>query len=91
MAQDCSVKPIELCRAIGDRDGIFLHFARWQIKARRWDLAQENIAKVTRPELADLKRRLERSLLYRRTGQVDALELPGEIKAPQLKFQSINP
>ena len=46
-----------------DREGVFVHMARWQIKMGRWEEARANLANVTRPEHAELKARLSRNLV----------------------------
>ncbi len=68
-----------------DREGVFIHFARWQIKLGRWDEARASLAEVTRPEHAELKARLERSLLRKETGGDDLLPAPRTpIETPRL-------
>lgn len=70
-----------------DRDGIFLHFARWQIKSGRWEEAQRNLAKVEMPEHAELKRRLERNLLLKQNSLDDVPEVRPAIEAPKLELK----
>lgn len=45
-----------------DRQGVSLHQARWQLKAGRWEAARTNLAAVTDPQHAEVKKRLEQSL-----------------------------
>ncbi len=45
-----------------DRDGIFLHLARWHLRLGQWDAARTNIALVAHPSLAEVKARLQRNL-----------------------------
>lgn len=44
-----------------EREGVRLHFARWQIRARRWEEARTQLDLVTDPSWLELKARLERS------------------------------
>jgi tetratricopeptide (TPR) repeat protein len=46
----------------GDRDGIFLHLARWHLRLGQWDAVRTNLALVARPEHLVLKARLQRNL-----------------------------
>ncbi|MFM7102476.1 MAG: hypothetical protein ACKOET_16480 [Verrucomicrobiota bacterium] len=45
-----------------DRQGVSLHQARWQLKAGRWEAARTNLAAVTDPQHAEVRKRLEQSL-----------------------------
>lgn len=45
-----------------DRQGVYLHQARWQMKAGRWAAARTSLAAVTDPAHAEVKRRLEQNL-----------------------------
>jgi tetratricopeptide (TPR) repeat protein len=44
-----------------EREGVRLHFARWQIRAARWTEARTNLDLVSDSSLNDLKSRLERN------------------------------
>ena len=77
-----------------DREGIFVHFARWQIKVGRWDEARASLTHVTRPEHAELKARVERNLAARESGETTPPErdLPESgvrqpLNAPKLKLE----
>jgi tetratricopeptide (TPR) repeat protein len=48
-----------------EREGVFIHLARVKIAAGRFDEARAQLAAVTNSVYADLKKRLERSLLER--------------------------
>ncbi len=72
-----------------DRDGIFLHFARWQIKSGRWEEARANLARVTLQEHAELKRRLERNLVQRESGLDVAPDDRPPIEAPKLELKPV--
>ena len=50
-----------LATDVPEREGVRLHFARWQIRARRWDEARTQLDLVSDPGLLELKARLERS------------------------------
>lgn len=76
---------LELANNEVDRDGIFLHFARWQIRLGRWDAARTNLAKVTLPEHQELRRRLERNLIQRENGLEAGSEERPPIVAPKLE------
>ena len=45
-----------------DRDGIFLHLARWHLRLGQWDAVRTNLALVTHPAHLDVKSRLQRNL-----------------------------
>ena len=66
-----------------DREGIYLHFARWQIKGRRWDQARASLARATRPEHQAMKERLERSLTFREVEAANPPEVGTEFKLPK--------
>lgn len=48
-----------------EREGVFLHFARWNLKAGRLDLTRTNLQSVTNGMYLPLKQRLERNLVER--------------------------
>jgi len=71
-----------------DREGIRMHFARWQIKRKQWDEAREQLAKVVLPEHDELKARLEKSLKYRESGGVETVpDAVPSITAPKLELK----
>lgn len=71
-----------------DREAIFLHFARWQIKVGRWEDARASLARVTRPEHTEMKRMQERNLAFREAAPLAEPELPGSIPAPKLQLET---
>lgn len=81
---------LEIADNEADREGIFLHFARWQIKVGRWDEARASLAKVTRPEHAELKRRLDRNLALRETPANELPDSRAPIKAPTLELNPLD-
>lgn len=70
-----------------DREGIYLHFARWQVKAGRWDDARESLSMVTRPEHDEVKRRIQRNLTAREISPDDDPVPRAPITAPKLEFR----
>lgn len=56
----------------GDREGVRLHYARWQIRAGRWDEARKNLDLVTNSVHDVLKARLERNLSDRQAAKKEA-------------------
>lgn len=45
-----------------DRDGIFLHLARWHLRLGQWDAVRTNLARVAHPANLEVKARIERNL-----------------------------
>jgi tetratricopeptide (TPR) repeat protein len=53
---------IRLAPDIAARQGVLIHFARWNIKLGRIDDARTNLADVNLPELVDLRERVAKSI-----------------------------
>ena len=45
-----------------DRDGIFLHLARWHLRLGQWDAARTNLVLVAHPAHQEVRARLQRNL-----------------------------
>jgi len=45
-----------------EREGVYLHLARWEIIRERWDTARQHLNRVTNAMYADLKQRVSRNL-----------------------------
>lgn len=52
-----------------DRDGIFLHLARWDIRTGQFDSARTNLAIVTNAVHLEMRKRLERNLAEKSSGR----------------------
>jgi tetratricopeptide (TPR) repeat protein len=61
-----------------ERQGVYIHLARFKLAAERFAEAREDVAHVSEPELDDLKNRLLRNLALR--------EYPPETNSPALRI-----
>ena len=67
---------LAIARDAVEREGVYLHLARIKMSIGQYDEARAHLAAVTNAALADLKRRLERSLInheHPQTNEVDAV------------------
>lgn len=58
---------LSLAPTESDREGVYLHFARWNIRLGRWEEAKLNLSVVTNEVHLPLRNRLDRTLLERQS------------------------
>lgn len=64
-----------------EREGVYIHLARFKVSAGRFDEARQDLDRVSEPELADLKERLLRNLALREYPQ-ETNSLPIRVICP---------
>ncbi|HEX3800453.1 MAG TPA: hypothetical protein VH413_17300 [Verrucomicrobiae bacterium] len=63
-----------------EREGVYLHFARFQLNAGRFAEARHNLDRVSNPIYNDLKTRLEKNLALKQKEAADTNAAPSAIK-----------
>ena len=77
---------LKLCKDENERQGILIHLARVKISAGMFDEAQANLDTITNQSFADLKSRLERSLVDHKDKPTNSPpKLPARPPAPPAK------
>ncbi len=73
---------LKLAQTDLEKQGVFIHFARLQIRAGDFQGASNQLARVTLPQYEALKGRLYRSLEQRRSGEPAPPPATGKAQAP---------
>jgi len=81
-----------ICKDENEREGVFIHLARVKIAAGMYDEAQKQLEAVTNPAFADMRLRLERSLVDHKNAPTNAPASTGtNAPAPPAEITSTNP
>ena len=61
---------LKLANGDVEKQGIYLHLARIELNSSLFEAAEKHLAKVTHPDMQELKQRLERNLV-KKQGEAD--------------------